>query len=238
LNAGSNSEGANKASFASQIKKYQKLIAKQPGNVSAWESLTSAQLHEAGGEAYVTNNKLTSKGKELFSQVAHSWNSYLALNPPKPSLTLAKEMVRVFGEEGLNQPAAAVTVLQIVVASEPQSASLFGALAEYAYKAHNTRQGDLASTKAVSLAPSADRVRLKKELAELKKSSAAATTSSGTTSSAPTSGTTTSSATSPGSTGTGAASTGESANATITVGGKTYKVTQKVKEELESSKKK
>ena len=138
----------------------------------------------------------------------------------------------MFGEEGLNQPAAAVTVLQIVVASEPQSASLFGALAEYAYKAHNTRQGDLASTKAVSLAPSADRVRLKKELAELKKSSAT------TTSSATTSGATTSSATSPGSTGTGAASTGESANATITVGGKSYKVTQKVKEELESSKKK
>jgi hypothetical protein len=239
LTGSSNSEGANKASFASQIKKYQKLVAKQPSDVSAWESLTSAQLHEAGGEAYVANNKLTSKGKELFSQVAQSWNSYLALNPPKPSLTLAKEMVRVFGEEGLNQPAAAVTVLQIVVAAEPQSASLFGALAEYAYKAHNTRQGDLASTKAVSLAPSADRVRLKKELAELKKSSAATTTtSSGATSSPTTSGTTTSSATSPGSNGTGAASTGESANATITVGGKTYKVTQKVKEELESSKKK
>jgi hypothetical protein len=238
LTGSSNSEGANKASFASQIKKYQKLVAKQPSDVSAWESLTSAQLHEAGGEAYVANNKLTSKGKELFSQVAQSWNSYLALNPPKPSLTLAKEMVRVFGEEGLNQPAAAVTVLQIVVAAEPQSASLFGALAEYAYKAHNTRQGDLASTKAVSLAPSADRVRLKKELAELKKSSAATTTTSSGATSSPTTSGTTSSATSPGSNGTGAASTGESANATITVGGKTYKVTQKVKEELESSKKK
>lgn len=232
LNAGSNGESSSSASFANQIKKYQKLVNKQPGSVSAWESLTSAQLHEAGSEAYVANNKLTSKGKELFSQVAQSWSSYLALNPPKPNLTLAKEMVRVFSEEGLNQPAAAVTVLQIVVAAEPQSASLFGALAEYAYKAHNTRQGDLASVKAVGLAPSADRVRLKKELAELKKSSAA------TTSSATTSGSTTSSGTSSGSTGTGAASSGESANATITVGGKTYKVSQKVKEQLESSKKK
>ena len=170
LNAASNNEGSNSASFANQIKKYQKLVDKQPTDASAWEGLTNAQLHEAGGETYVANNKLTSKGKELFSEIAHSWNSYLALNPPKPNLEVAKEMVRVFGEEGLNQPAAAVAVLQLVVAAEPQSAALFGSLAEYAYKAKNTRQGDLAAAKAVSLAPASERPRLKKALEELKKS--------------------------------------------------------------------
>jgi hypothetical protein len=181
LTAASSNEGANSASFASQVKKYKKIVAKQPNDVSAWEALTSAQLHEAGGEAFVSNNKLTSKGKELFSQIAQSWSSYLALSPPKPNLTLAKEMVRVFGEEGLNQPAAAVQVLQVVVAAEPQSASLFGALAQYAYKAKNTREGDLASAKAVSLAPAADRVRLKKELAEIRKGPAGAETLTATT---------------------------------------------------------
>ncbi len=235
LNALTGESGAPSASFAGQVKKYQKLVAKEPKNVSAWENLTTAQLHEAGGEAYVVDGKLTSKGKELFSQTAQSWNSYLALNPPKPNVALAKEMVRIFGEEGLNEPAAAVEVLQIVVASEPQSASLFGALAEYAYKAHNQRQGDLAAAKAVSLAPAADRARLKKELAELKKSSASGATSSSGASSTST-GTVSTGAS--GSTGTGAASTGESGNATITVGGKSYKVSQKVKEQLESSEKK
>jgi hypothetical protein len=122
-----------------------------------------------------------------------------------------------------------------VVAAEPQSASLFGALAEYAYKAKNTRQGDLAAAKAVSLAPSTDRARLKKELAELKKSAATSTTSATSTSST---AATSSSGTSSGSTATSTASGGEAANATITVGGKSYKVSQKVKEELESSKKK
>ena len=105
--------------------------------------------------------------------MARSWNSYLALNPPKPNPKLAKEMLRVFGEEGLNQPAAEVQVLQIVVANEPQQRVATSAeLAEYAYKAHNERQGDLASEKAVSLAPASERAQLKKELAELKKSSA------------------------------------------------------------------
>jgi hypothetical protein len=231
LNALTGEEGPPKASFAGQVKKYQKLVIAQPKDLAAWEGLVNAQLHEAGGETYVSNGKLNSKGKELFSQVAQSWNSYLALNPPKPSPKLAKEMVRIFGEEGLNQPAAAVQVLQIVVAAEPQSASLFGALAEYAYKAHNERQGDLAAAKAVSLAPVSDRARLKKELAELKKSSASGASSTSTGTSSVTTGAS-------GSSSTGAASSGESANATITVGGKSYKVSQKVKEQLESSEKK
>ena len=226
LNAFTGESGAPKASFAGQVKKYQKLLAAQPKDLSAWEGLINAQLHEAGGESSVSNGKLTSKGKELFSDVAQSWNSYLALSPPKPNPKLAKEMVRVFDEEGLNQPAATVQVLQIVVASEPQSAALFGTLAEYAYKAHNDRQGDLAAAKAVSLAPASQRARLKKELAELRKSAASTTSSTATTSSAT------------GSATTGAASTSESGNATITVGGKTIKVSQKVKEEIESSKKK
>jgi hypothetical protein len=238
LNAFTGESGAPKASFAGQVKKYQKLVVAQPRDLSAWEGLINAQLHEAGGETSISNGKLTSKGKELFSDVAQSWMSYLALNPPKPNPKLAKEMVRVFDEEGLNQPAAAVQVLQIVVAAEPQSAALFGALAEYAYKANNDRQGDLAAAKAVSLAPASERVRLKKQLAEVKKSAAAAATTT-TTSTGTSSGSTGAASTSTGSSGsTGAASGSESGNATITVGGKTIKVSQKVKEEIESSKKK
>jgi hypothetical protein len=213
LNALTGESGAPSASFAGQIKKYQKIVAKQPGDVSAWENLTTAQLHEAGGETFLSNGKLTSKGKELFSQTAHSWNTYLALNPPKPNVTLAKEMVRVFGEEGLNEPAAAVQVLQIVVASEPPSAALFGALAEYAYKAKNTRQGDLAAAKAVSLAPAAERPRLKKELAELKKTgtTGTSTTATSATPAAPGGSVSTS-------------GTGSAAGGTVTIGGKTYPV--------------
>ena len=64
-------------------------------------------------------------------------------------------MARIFGEEGLNEPAAEVQVLQIEVAARPESASLFGALAEAAYKAQNPGVGDLAAAKAVALAPAA-----------------------------------------------------------------------------------
>jgi hypothetical protein len=168
LNAASNNEGATSASFSSQIKKYRKITQQQPSNVSAWESLTKAMLHEGGSEAYVTSSGVTSKGKELFHQTTQAWNSYLALNPPKPNLELAKGMLRIFDEEGLNEPVGAVQVLQLIVAAEPTNVSYYAALAQYAYKAHNPRVGDLASQKAISLAPATERARLKTELAEAK----------------------------------------------------------------------
>jgi hypothetical protein len=170
LNAASNNEGANSASFSAQIKKYQKLTRQQPSNVNAWKELTNAQLHEAGSEAYVLpSGGLTSKGKQLFAQIAHSWNTYISLNPSKPDAELAQRMVTVFGEEGLNEPAAAVAVLQLVVAARPTSASLYATLAQYAYRAGNPRVGDLAAKKALSLAPAAQRPRLRTVLAALKK---------------------------------------------------------------------
>ncbi len=169
LNAASENPGANSASFSSQIKKYTKITQTHPRNLGAWEHLTEALLHEAGGEAYVNSAGVTTKGKEIFSEADQAWSSYLALNPPKPSAKLAQLMVTVYGEEGLKRPDQAVQVLQIVVAARPTSASLWAALAEYAYKAHNERVGDLASSKAVSLAPAAQRVRVQKELAEVKK---------------------------------------------------------------------
>jgi hypothetical protein len=170
LNAASNNEGANSASFANQIKKYRKITQQQPSNLKAWEKLTEAELHEAGGEAYVTNTGVvTSKGKELFSQAARAWSTYLALNPPQPSAKLAQLVLPIYAPGGLNQPASAVQVLQIVVAAKPNSASRYAELAEYAFKAKNVRVGDLAAARAVALAPATQRVRLKKELEEAKK---------------------------------------------------------------------
>jgi hypothetical protein len=112
--------------------------------------------------------------------VAHSWNRYLALNPAKPNPEIAQRMAAVFGEEGLNDPAAEVQVLQLVVAARPTSASLYASLAAYAYRAHNVRVGDLASAKAVALAPLAERPRLKNALAALKKSPTAGETETAT----------------------------------------------------------
>ena len=169
LNSLTGSESSGSASFSSQIKKYKKLTEKQPSDVYAWEQLAKNLLHEAGGEAYVTSaGTVTSKGKELFHQASQAWSSYIALNPSKPNPELAQLMESVYGEAGLDEPAKEVEVLQIAVAARPTDASLYASLAEYAYKAHNTSIGDLASEKAIALAPASQRKQLKTELAEVK----------------------------------------------------------------------
>jgi predicted Zn-dependent protease len=170
LNAATENSGSSSASFSGQIKKYEKATQKQPGDAAGWEKLAAALLHEAGGEGFTTSTgTLTSKGRELYSRASRAWERYLALNPPKPSLELAKLMLRVYDAEGLNEPSSAVQVLQQIVAAEPNNAAFYSQLAVYAYKAKNVSVGDLASEKAVSLAPANDRQRVKKELETLKK---------------------------------------------------------------------
>jgi hypothetical protein len=170
FNAASSNEGSGGASFAAQVKKYRKQTQTQPQNPAGYEGLAKALLHEAGGEGFTTaTGTVTKKGKELFREASEAWSAYLALNPPKPNPELAQLIVRIYGEEGLNQPAKAVEALQLVVAARPTSAAYYAQLAEFAYKAGNVRVGDLASAKAVALAPVETRVRIKKELAEVKK---------------------------------------------------------------------
>src|SRR5437879_13538985 len=81
LTAVNSNEGSNAASFSSQIKKAEKLARNNPSSVSAWEQLTTAQLHEAGGAAYVANGQLTGQGRVLFAATARSWADYLGHNP-------------------------------------------------------------------------------------------------------------------------------------------------------------
>ncbi len=170
FNAASSNEASGGASFAAQVKKYRKQTVKEPKNPAGYENLAKALLHEAGGEEFTTaSGTITSKGKALFKQASEAWGSYLALNPPKPSPELAQLIVRIYGEEGLNEPAKAVEALQIVIADRP-TAAYYAQLAEFAYKAKNIRIGDLATQKAVSLAPPNERARVKTELEEIKKS--------------------------------------------------------------------
>jgi hypothetical protein len=162
-------EGGGGASYSKQIAKYRKLTQKKPSDVSAWENLAKNIYHEAGQEPYTTSaGAVTSKGKELFKQASQAWSSYVALKPAKPNVELALLMANVYGEAGLNEPSKEVEVLQVAVAARPNDAAFYAELAEYAYKAHNEGLGDLASGKAVSLAPASERARVKAELAEVK----------------------------------------------------------------------
>ncbi len=63
LSSLTSNEGSSGASFPAQIKKYKKLTEQQPSDVNAWEQLTLARLHEAGGEAYCRRRQADEQGQ-------------------------------------------------------------------------------------------------------------------------------------------------------------------------------
>lgn len=194
LNAATSNEGSNSVNYQKQITKYRKLTQSKPQDSAAWAGLTLNLLHEGSSETYVTSAGLTSKGHAIYKEITQAWSGYIASKPKTPSLALAKEMLLVYGEEGLNEPKEEVSLLQIIVGVEPNKAAYYGQLAEYAYKAHDTSLGNLAGEKYIALEPAADRKKAKTSLEELKKaiekessssSSSAASSSAGATVSTP-----------------------------------------------------
>lgn len=166
-----NKEGSNTASYSKQISAAEKRTREHPNEAAAWAALIEARFHEADGSEYYDEEKqqFTSKGKELLVKVANAWSRYVALNPSSTNISAAEDMLRAVGEEGLDQPASAVEVMQLVIAAKPPSAALYGDLAKYAYQAKNTSLGDLASQKTLSLTPAAQRKKVETELAQIKK---------------------------------------------------------------------
>jgi hypothetical protein len=179
INALTENNGGGSASFAAKVANAQKAVKREPNNPKAWGNLIEAQLHQASEEKYSNSitGEYTGKGKELLTQVSHSWDTYLALEPHHPSPSLAQRMLSVYGEGGLNKPAAEVAALQIVLPTKPTSAALYAQLAEASYKAHNVSQGDLAAAKAVSLAPPNERKRVKTALESIKQNPSASPSS-------------------------------------------------------------
>lgn len=164
-------EGSNGASFSAQVSRAEKRVHAKPSEAAAWAALAEARLHKASEAEYYdeTTGKYTSAGKALLVKVSQAWERYMALSPSKPNLTVAQEMLRVYGQEGLNQPSQNVALLQqVVIPGKPPSAALYGDLAVYAYQANNSRVGDLASKKAIDLTPATQRSQVKAELARVK----------------------------------------------------------------------
>ncbi len=172
LDAFTNNNGSSSASFEKEIKKDRKLVAAQPKNPAVLAGLMEDLLRQAGtGENYNSaEGGFTTKAGGLLHEIKQDWQRYLTLETKKPSSDLANQMLGVFyGPGSLNEPAAAVAAMQIVIAGRPPSEGLFASLAQIAYIAGNTRQGDLAASKAVALAPAAQKGLIKIRLAQIKK---------------------------------------------------------------------
>lgn len=161
-----NNGGGGTAQISSAEKQADRAVRLNPSDAAAWATL--AKLRFQNAEYNDQTQSFTSKGKQQLASASQAWQRYLALNPPHPDPAVARMMATAYSETALNQPSNAAGALEIVAAADP-SAVNYASFAQYAYLAGDTRKGDLASAKAVQLAPPLQRSLYKKQLAAAKK---------------------------------------------------------------------
>ncbi|HVF79751.1 MAG TPA: hypothetical protein VNA28_15745 [Solirubrobacteraceae bacterium] len=144
-----------------------------PKDPSAWAQLSVARFRRAGITGQQQDGTYSDDGKRRLGLAAAAWERHLALEPKRPNVRAANLMVQAYGAQGLNQLDEAVRAKQIVTNAErPPSSNLYAQLAVLAYQAGDDRTGDLASARAVDLAPQADRKELRSTLSILKQQAA------------------------------------------------------------------
>jgi hypothetical protein len=147
----------------------------EPANPAAWSSLVEARYEAAGQDANQTTGTYTPAGITKLREAGQAWQRYLQLTK-KPNWTLAELVAHSY--EALGDAKDATSAWQIVTQANPTAYTYYEYLAADAWSAKETDLGDLASAKAVSLAPPTQRVQVKATLQQLK----AKATSSGLTS--------------------------------------------------------
>jgi len=157
--------------YSKRVESLERQIKVRPRDPKLWAELTRARVQNAsaGDGIDAATGTYSEDGRKKLAAAARAWDRYLALKPTKVDDTVATQMVQALGPAGLNRLADATTALEYVIDARPPSFGLYTQLAQLAYLAGQTRKGDLASAKAISLAPKDQRETVKSAIADAKK---------------------------------------------------------------------
>lgn len=140
----------------------------QPRNPAGWEALLQVRW-SAAARATATNGgapTFTAAGMKELHAATQAWQRYLQLaRQPDPNLAILA--ARAYG--ALGQYANAAAAWEISAGGNPASAGGFECLAVSAYAAGETRKGDLALGKALTLVPRSQRAILKQQMSLAKR---------------------------------------------------------------------
>jgi hypothetical protein len=158
-NGSGNSQGSV---VSSQEKAALKQTRLDPSNPAGWASLIQARWETAnsGSNYNPSNGTFTTSGKTELAKVANSWQHYSALTKT-PNTNLATLAARAYGQ--LGQYANEANTWEIV-AQTTNAAKGYECLALSSYAAKQTRKGDLALNKFLTLVPKLSRKNLKSEI--------------------------------------------------------------------------
>lgn len=169
LNAftGNGSGNAQSSAVSQQEKTALAQTKANPSDAAAWASLINARWSTANADSQATTAGLqfNAKGKAELAGTTDAWTRYLALTKsPNPDLAILAARAYAYQSQ---YPQAAST-WQVETQASPSEAKGYECLAVTAYAAKQTRVGDLAKAKALSLVDVSIRKTLTTELDQAK----------------------------------------------------------------------
>jgi hypothetical protein len=136
-----------------------------PSSPSAWAALVQARYEAAGQDQNQSTGQFTAAGLAKLREVGQAWQRYLKLTS-KPDGNVALLAAQAY--DSLGDAKDGVGAWQAVTQANPTAFTYYEHLAADAWAAKETDLGDLASQKAISLAPKAQRLQIKTQLKQIK----------------------------------------------------------------------
>lgn len=166
FNGGGSSSG-QKAVVSQQEQQAIKATQETPNSAAAWANLVQARWTSAGQGSNFNSStgQFTKSGLHELTLATQDWQHYLALNK-NPDPNLAVLAARAYA--GLQNYAGEASAWDVETLADPTAVKGFECLAASAYAAGQTRKGDLAQAKALSLVPKAQQTLLKNQLQQAK----------------------------------------------------------------------
>ncbi len=163
-----NGSGNNQSQVVNQqVQSALKQVNLNPNSAAAWSALVQARWTVAGqGTNYSTaTGTFTASGKGQLTGATQAWQHYLQLTK-SPDPNLAVLAARAYG--ALGDYAGEASAWEVETAATPTAVKGYECLAVSAYAAKQTRKGDLAAAKAVTLVPKSQQALLKTQLKQAK----------------------------------------------------------------------
>lgn len=144
----------------SAIHSAEKAARDNPSSPAAWAGLVQAHWTAAGeGSNFnVATQSFTASGKKQLAAAGAAWQHYLTLTNGKDPKGVAILAARAYGAE--KNYAGQAGAWEVEAASSPGAVKGYECLALSAYAAGQTRKGDLALAKTMTLVPKGQRKKL------------------------------------------------------------------------------
>jgi hypothetical protein len=150
-----------------RIDRLERRVAANPNNEAALQELVRNYYQLAAAQQESGGSPFPDESKDELRKAAAAWQRYLDTVEGQPNAATATYALRVYDVTALNQPKEAQKAAAIL-AEEQNDSTSYLQLVAYAALAGDTRTADLATQKAVELAPKGQKKAVEQQAEQLK----------------------------------------------------------------------